>query len=52
MADSEMGNVNPAPVGDDLDQRLDIAAKTGGQRGMRWAWRGAKGRVKVLVILS
>ncbi len=42
MADSEMGNVNPVPMGDDLDERLDIAAKTGGQRGMRWAWRGAK----------
>lgn len=42
MAASEMGNVRPVPTSNELDQRLDIAAKTGGQRGMRWAWRGAR----------
>lgn len=42
MAASETGNVRPVPTSNELDQRLDIAAKTGGQRGMRWAWRGAR----------
>lgn len=26
----------------DLEERVEAAAKTGGQRGMRWAWRGAR----------
>ncbi|MGI9667305.1 MAG: sugar ABC transporter permease [Acidimicrobiia bacterium] len=28
----------------DLDDRLESAAKSGGQRGMRWAWLGARER--------
>jgi arabinogalactan oligomer/maltooligosaccharide transport system permease protein len=42
MAASESNNVQPVPLDDELDQRLEIAAKTGGQRGMAWAWRGAR----------
>ena len=26
----------------ELEERVEAAAKTGGQRGMRWAWRGAR----------
>ena len=42
MAASESNNVQPVPLDDELGQRLEIAAKTGGQRGMAWAWRGAR----------
>ena len=39
MAANEPVNV---PQTDDLEDRVEIAARTGGQRGMPWAWRRAK----------
>ena len=42
MAASENNKATPVETGNELDRRLEIAAKTGGQRGMRWAWRRSK----------